>query len=126
MSETVLVYLAAEEVRAALTLIAGNFPGARLAFDTTNRRAVTGGNKDMVRRKMAARFAWACEDPKELESWEIGLRLVESRTMVDVPASLAPRLTWGTRATMWVFRRCLPKVTQFYRLNLFAADAPGC
>ena len=126
VSETVLVYLAEQEVRAALTLIAGNFPGARLAFDTTNRRAVTGGNKDMVRRKMAARFAWACEDPKDLESWGIGLRLVESRTMVDVPAALVPRLSRGTRATMWVFRKFLPKVTKFYRLNLFAADATGC
>jgi len=32
---------------------------------------------------MAASFAWAGEDPREIERWNAGLRLVESRTPMD-------------------------------------------
>jgi len=66
-----------------------------IAFDTTSRRAVNGGNKDHARRNLDARFAWACDDPREIESWNIGLRLVESRTLADVPDVLRSRLPGG-------------------------------
>jgi O-methyltransferase involved in polyketide biosynthesis len=121
VAETVFVYLEEAQVKAALTQIACGLPQATLAFDTTARRAVDGGNRDHVKRKLAARFAWACEDPVAIQGWGIGLRLVESRTVADVPDELWPRLPLPLRASLWVFSRFFPKLMNLYRLNLFVA-----
>jgi len=122
VAEAVFIYLEERQVKAALTQIARDFPGAGIAFDTTSRKAVDRGNQDFVRRKMAARFAWACEDPRQIERWKIGLRLVESRASVDVPAPLKPRLSVPMRTTFGVFRRLFPGVAKAYQLNLFSGQ----
>jgi O-methyltransferase involved in polyketide biosynthesis len=122
VAEAVFVYLEERQVKAALTQIARDFPGAGIAFDTTSRKAIDRGNKDFVRRKMAARFAWACEDPRQIERWKIGLRLVESRTPVDVPAPLKPRLSVPMRTAFGAFRRLFPGVAKAYQLNLFSGQ----
>jgi O-methyltransferase involved in polyketide biosynthesis len=88
VAETVLVYLEEAQVKAALGQIARGLPGATIALDTGARRAVDSANRDHEKRGVAARFAWACEDPRAIEDWGIGLQLVESRTVADVPASL--------------------------------------
>jgi len=119
VAETVFVYLPPTEVKAALAQIARNFPAMRIALDTCGLKAIIGGNKDFVRRKMAARFAWACEDPRELEAWNIGLRLLESRTAIDVSGSLRARFSLPMRTSFWVLRTLFPKLAGVYRLNLF-------
>ena len=91
-----------------------------IAFDTISRRALDGANKDHARRKLDARFAWACEDPTEIEGWNIGLRLVDPRTMVDVLEPLQSRLSLPLRTTIRIFRKLFPKV---YQLNLFAGQS---
>jgi len=125
VAETVFIYLEERQVKAALSQITRNFPDAGIAFDTASRKAVDNGNKDFVRRKMAVRFTWACQDPREIERWSIGLRLVESRTLVDVPEPLQPRLSVALRATFRVFRRLVPKLLKAYQLNLFAGQPEG-
>jgi O-methyltransferase involved in polyketide biosynthesis len=125
VAETVFVYLKEQEVKAALAQIAENFPGMNMALDTASRRAVDGGNQDHAQRKLAARFAWACDDPREMENWDIGLRLVESRTPVDVPEPLKARLSWPLRTTFRVFRKLFPRLMKVYRLNLFAGQSAG-
>ena len=74
-----------------------------------------------VKRKLAARFSWACEDPMAIQGWGIGLQLLESRTVADVPADLWPRLALPLRASLWFFGRFLPKLMNLYRLNLLVA-----
>ncbi len=123
VAETVFVYFQEHEVKAALAGIARNFPCANIAFDTTSRRAVDGGNKDHARRKMAARFAWACADPREIESWNIGLRLVESRNFGHLPEPLNQRLSLPLRTTLRVLRQLFPKLMKVYQLNLFAGQS---
>ena len=119
--ETVFIYLQEPEGRAALAQIARTFPRACVALDTGSARAIVGGNKDFVRRNMAARFAWACDDPRIIESWNIGLRLVESRALTDVTGPLRSRLSLPVRATFRVLNRLFPKATRAYRLNRFEA-----
>ena len=121
VAETVFVYLSEPQVRTALTQIAANFPGALIVFDTANRKAVIHGDKDHARRKLDARFVWACEDPKEIERWNIGWRLVKSRSFFDVPESLKKRLSWRARIALRVFNKMAPRIGVAYRLNLFAA-----
>jgi O-methyltransferase involved in polyketide biosynthesis len=123
VAEAVFVYLTEQEVRAALAQIAGNFPRASIAFDTTTLAAINHENKDHARRKLDARFAWACEDPREIERWKIGLRLVESRTLGNLPDSLGSRLSWPMRAAFRGFAKLFPKLTKAYQLNLFAGQA---
>jgi O-methyltransferase involved in polyketide biosynthesis len=120
VAETVFIYLEEAQVRAALSQIARSFPGAGIAFDSASRRAVDGGNKDQASRKLAARFVWACQDPREIEGWDIGLHLVESRSMVDVPDCLKPRLSWTARIGFGLFRKLFPGIANSFRLSLFA------
>jgi len=122
VAEAVFIYLEESQVRTALSRIARSFPDARIAFDTTSRRAIDGANKDHARRKLAARFVWACADPREIERWNIGLRLVESRTLEDIPDSRMPRLSLPLRITFGVACRLFPGVAKAYRLNLFEAQ----
>ena len=123
VAEAVFIYLTEEQVRGALAQIASNFPGVSIAFDTGIRKAMNHENEDHARRKLGARFAWACEDPEEIEGWKIGLRLVESRTIGDVPDSLRSRLSLPMRAAFYVFAKLFPKLTKAYRLNLFAGQS---
>jgi len=121
MAETVLVYLEEQRVKTALAQIARGIPGAHIALDTCSGRAVAGANKDHARRGVAARFTWACADPKEIERWDIGLRLVESRTMADVPESLKPRFSWLGRAVFGALHRLSPGFLKSYQLSVFEA-----
>jgi len=125
VAEAVFVYLPEADVKAALARIADAFPSASIALDTASRKAIMGGNKDFVRRKMAARFAWSCEDPMEIERWNIGLRLVKSRTLMDVGDPLRSRLSLPMRASFCVFSRFFPKLAKFYQLNLFSGAPPA-
>jgi O-methyltransferase involved in polyketide biosynthesis len=120
VAETVFVYLEEAQVKTALGQIANGFPRVTIALDTLGRRAVDGGNRDFVRRKMSARFAWACEDPIAIQDWNIGLHLVESRTVADVPDCLWPRLSLPVRANLRFFGSVFPKLMKLYRLNVFA------
>jgi len=120
VAETVFVYLQEAEVKAALRQIAAGLPQVTIALDTMGRRAVNTGNKDHARRKLTARFAWACEDPLAIQDWNIGLRRLESRTMADVPDCLWPRLPLLLRATLRFFGRFLPEQMKIYQLSVFA------
>jgi len=119
VAETVFAYLEEAQVKRALSQIAGGFPQVTIALDTLGRRAVNSGNKDFVRRKMAARFVWVCDDPIAIQHWNIGLRLVESRTVADVPDCLWPRLSLPLRANLRLFRSLFPKLMKVYQLNVF-------
>jgi len=119
VAEAVFVYLQEHEVKAALAQIAARFPHVSIAFDTYSRHAVGGANKDHGRRELAARFAWACDDPRDIEGWNIGLRLVD--TPADMLEPLTSRLSWQMRTGFRVVRTLFPKLMRAYRLNLFAA-----
>ena len=80
------------------------------------------GNRDHARLNLAARFAWVCEDPIEIEHWNIGLQLRESRTVADVPDSLRPRLPLSLRASLWFLGRFFPKQMRMYQLCVLAGQ----
>jgi O-methyltransferase involved in polyketide biosynthesis len=122
VAETVFVFLEEPQVKAALGRIASGFPQVTIALDTLARRAVDRGNKGHERKNLAARFAWACEDPMAIQDWNIGLRLVESRTIADVPACLWPRLPMSLRAGLRFFGKAFPRAMKLYQLCLFAGQ----
>lgn len=122
--EAVLMYLPEADVRRALGLITENFPGARIALDTGSRLMVDRQDSHPTMRFMTARMRWACENPKDLESWVPGLRLVTSSTYTDVPRDTVRRLPLVYR-TAFVAMRALPPLSRMYRLNLFESTPPA-
>jgi O-methyltransferase involved in polyketide biosynthesis len=123
VAEAVFIYLTEQEVRAALTQITTNFPGASIAFDTGTREAMDYENKDHAQRNLNAHFAWACEDPEEIERWNIGLHLVESRSLFEIPDSVKSRCSLSLRAAFRILVTLSPKFRKACRLNLFAAQS---
>jgi O-methyltransferase involved in polyketide biosynthesis len=120
VAETVFVYLEEAQVKAALAQIAAGLPQVTIALDTVGRRAVEGANKDHLRRNLAARFAWVCEDPITIQDWNIGLHLLEARTVADIPDCLRYRLSWSLRAGLRLLGRLFPRQMKVYQISVFA------
>jgi len=122
VAETVFVYLPEEQVKSALAQIASGLPRVTIALDTAGHRAVDKANRDHARRNLAARFTWACDDPIAVQDWNIGLHLVESRTVADLPESVWRRLPFTLRCSLRVLRRLCPEQMKMYQLSLFAGQ----
>jgi O-methyltransferase involved in polyketide biosynthesis len=116
VADGVLTYLQPEDVVATLTRIAERFPGSYLAFDTYPRRTFDMQHKQAARKGMAARWAWACDDPKTLERY--GLRLVESATITSPPPALRRQLPARYR---YLLPLAGPVLGKIFALSLFRA-----
>ncbi|MFJ9908193.1 class I SAM-dependent methyltransferase [Streptomyces sp. NPDC101152] len=106
VAEGVLVYLAEEDAAEALTRLVRRFPGALVAVDTYPRRLLEQQHKQAARKGMPARWAWSCEDPRELERF--GLRTVEVAPVTRPPRALRTRLPLS-------YRLLLPPVDRLLR-----------
>jgi O-methyltransferase involved in polyketide biosynthesis len=85
-AEGVLPYLPEADVHRVLSRIAQRFPGALVALDSYPRRTLDQQHKLAARKNIAARWAWSCDDPRELE--QLGLRVRESTRVTRPPAGL--------------------------------------
>jgi len=90
VADGVLAYLPEEEVMAALARIAGQFPGALIALDTYPRQILDRQHRLAARKGIAARWAWACDDPRTLERF--GLEVVESASFTRPPRAMRSEL----------------------------------
>jgi O-methyltransferase involved in polyketide biosynthesis len=90
IADGVLTYLPEDEVTRALSRVATRFPGTMIAFDTYTHAMLERQHKTAARRGMAARWAWACDDPRTLE--RLGLRLTESARITRLPRGLRREL----------------------------------
>jgi O-methyltransferase involved in polyketide biosynthesis len=91
VADGVLTYLA--QAPQVIGRIAGRFPGALIAFDTYTRRMLEQQHRMAARKNMDARWAWACDDPRSLES--LGLEVVEAAAVTRPPQAL--RTQWPLR-----------------------------
>jgi O-methyltransferase involved in polyketide biosynthesis len=90
IADGVLAYLSRDDVTSTLAHVADRFPGATLAFDSYSEAMLRQQHKTAARRGMAARWEWACDDPRSLEPF--GLRLMESATITRLPRGLRAQL----------------------------------
>jgi O-methyltransferase involved in polyketide biosynthesis len=120
VADGVLPYLPEEALKSALAAIAARFPGARIAFDIYGRKTMEQQHKLAQRRGMAARWQWACDDPRTLEP--LGLRLVESAGAARPPAGLRRELPARYR---WQLRAMTPLMGNAFAINLFEAGSPA-
>lgn len=123
VAEAVLIYLDGPDARRAIESIAGGLPGAWIAFDTTSQKLVEKQSKHDAMRHLPPEswFRWVCDDPRVIESWNAGLRLVTSRTFLDADQDLVARFPSSLRLIVryapWIIRR----TAEGYRLNLAVA-----
>ena len=87
-AEGVFVYLA--RAPEAIARLAERFGGALLAIDTYSQRMLERQHQRAAKKNMAARWAWACDDPRSLES--LGLDVVQEAAVTRPPAGLRAQL----------------------------------
>jgi O-methyltransferase involved in polyketide biosynthesis len=117
VAEGVLVYLPEQEVTRALARIAETFPGALFAMDTYSRRTMDQQHRLAARKGMAARWAWACDDPGSLR--RLGLEPVESATLTRPPRALRGQLPARYR---YLLPLADPVIGKTMTLTLFRAS----
>ncbi|MEV6287786.1 class I SAM-dependent methyltransferase [Kribbella sp. NPDC051770] len=116
VAEAVLFYLPRDDAQYAVALVHDHFPGALVAFDTAGRAMVDGQRTHDALRHTKAAFAWACDEPRELEPW--GLRLQDSRSLALPQRAVAARLPVAYRALLRLLA-FHPRAAA-YRMNLFS------
>ncbi|MEM9135800.1 MAG: class I SAM-dependent methyltransferase [Cyanobacteria bacterium P01_F01_bin.42] len=123
ISEAVIIYLDSAQAQQAISQIAGRFPGAWILTDTTATSMVENQSTHDAMKYMSSEswFRWACDDPREIESWA-NLKLEQSRTFLDAPADLNQHLPLQLRLIArwapWIVRKKLDS----YRLNRFVVQ----
>lgn len=125
VAEAVLVYLAESEVKQALRLITERLPGSRVALDTAGAWIVANQHRHDALKKVAAKMTWACDDPRELERWGLGLRLLESRDLAQLPEQLRGSVPVTTRCALSAAHLLARKRFAQYRVNLLQATGKG-
>ncbi|WP_293055143.1 class I SAM-dependent methyltransferase [Mycobacterium sp.] len=124
LSEAVLIYLSAEDVRRALTQLSCGFPGSLIAFDTAGTRMVANQDRNRALAQVNARLHWVCDNPRDIERW--GLHLLDSRTLATPQPEIATTWQRRQRYGMSVLARLAPPIVNTYKFNLFRlASRPG-
>lgn len=105
-AEGVLVYL--PQAPDVLARIAARFPGALIAVDTYSQRMLERQHQRAAKKGMEARWAWACDDPRSLES--LGFDVVQAAAVTRPPAGLRAQLPRQYRYLLPVAGRILGDV----------------
>jgi O-methyltransferase involved in polyketide biosynthesis len=120
VSEAVLVYLTADQVRTVAARLASRFDGSMIAFDTGGAAMMRNQHRNGVMKPISARMQWVCDDPRQLDSW--GLRLLESRTFAQPQPEIGKSWPARYRYGMPLMARLVPPIVNAYRMNLFRLD----
>jgi O-methyltransferase involved in polyketide biosynthesis len=98
-------------------IFATHFPNSALAFETAGSWIVANQDRHDAMKKVHARMKWACDDPRELEQSGLNLRLLETRTLAQLPREL--RAPLRHRLMLPVLGALLRKRFGTYKVNLF-------
>jgi O-methyltransferase involved in polyketide biosynthesis len=117
VAEGLFAYL--EQAPQILTRIAARFGGALMAFDTESHRLMEMQHRLAARKNMAARWAWACDDPRSLQP--LGLEVVATTVVTLPPQAVRARLPR-------LYRYLLPLASRItggpYAVTLFRTRQP--
>jgi O-methyltransferase involved in polyketide biosynthesis len=95
VAEGLLMYLDEADVRRLVLRLHEAFPGCRLIADVFSRLTARSATSHPSLKYTGATIGWGMDDPRELEAWAPGLRLLEEWYFSDDP-DLA-RLSFGYR-----------------------------
>ncbi|GAA3000691.1 class I SAM-dependent methyltransferase [Actinokineospora diospyrosa] len=116
VAEAVLIYLSEPDARTAVGHVRTTFPGSRFAFDTWGQWIIDNRHRHGALKKMSAKLVWACDDPRDIESWHPGIRLLDTSAVGGHP-ELRRHLPLLYRVLMPLVH-ALPQ-SRSYRLNLY-------
>lgn len=118
-AEAVLPFLTEEQVRDVVTRLAARFPGALLVTDTAAASMVENQDQHDALSLVAARMNWSCDDPKTVEDWAPGIRLLESVTLASLPTELVETFSEPRQAMLRQLASASEEAVSAYRINLF-------
>ena len=95
VAEGLLMYLGEEDVRRLVLRLREAFPGCQLIADVFSRLTARSAANHPSLKSTGATLGWGIDDPRELEAWAPGLRLLEEWYFSDDP-DLA-KLSFGYR-----------------------------
>jgi len=96
VAEGLLMYLDEDAVRQLVLRLRAAFPACRLIADVFSRMTARSAAGHPSLKQLGATVGWGVDDPRELEGWAPGIRLLEEWFFTDDP-DLA-RLPFGYRA----------------------------
>ena len=85
VAEGLLMYLDEADVRRLVLRLHETFPGCRLIADVFSRRTARSAANHPSLRRTGATLGWGADDPRELEAWAPGIRLLEEWYFTDDP-----------------------------------------
>lgn len=120
VSEAVLVYLTPSQVRDAILQLVNNFTHAYFAFDTTSLKMVQSqiGEDAFQNVSQDSWHCWPCDDPREIQSWHPKLKVIDSKTLIDVSTQLRARLPFPLKLLYRLFPQLMRYLLKDYRLSL--------
>lgn len=118
VAEAVLPYFDQEQAKALVVTLRRRFPGSELVTDTFTPLAVRLDNLHLMFTGAKARLRWAVRDPRDLEAWSPGIRLLESFCYFDDPEPRMGLPSWFGRIPL------LSQSTGIHRYQLGAPVPP--
>ncbi|MBM3135363.1 MAG: class I SAM-dependent methyltransferase [Chloroflexi bacterium] len=95
VAEGLLMYLSETDVKRLVLWLREAFPGCRLIADVFSRMTARSATKHPSLKQTGASIGWGMDDPREVESWAQGIRLLEEWYFSQDPD--LERLTLGYR-----------------------------
>ena len=124
VSEGMLMYLQASEVRALLVCLADSFGPCEIALDSIASIVVRNQNlHDTMKHMMDAPFRWGIDDVREIERWDPRLRVSEVATLPQIAARFPERVPLGHRLAGALVQWTLPWFARSYRLSRVAVGS---
>ena len=107
LAETVFVYFTEAQVRALMLRLCQHFPGAELVFDGWKPFEIRLGNRYLSNSPFAGLMRWGLWRGKELESWGLGLRMLDEWGFFDRPEPRLARFGWMAPLFRWLKPICI-------------------
>jgi O-methyltransferase involved in polyketide biosynthesis len=85
VAEGLLMYLGEADVRRLVLRLHEAFPGCRLIADVFSRLMARSATQHPSIRQTGATIGWGIDDPRDVEAWAPGLRLLEEWYFTDDP-----------------------------------------
>ncbi len=124
VAEGLLMYLSESDVKRLVLRLREVFPGCRLIADVFSRMTARSATQHPSLKRTGASIGWGIDDPRELESWGQGIRLLEEWYFTQDPdlnrLNLGYRLAYKLAGALGMVRRAHRIV--YYQLGNF--DAP--
>ncbi len=95
VAEGLLMYLSEGDVRRLFLRLREAFPGCRLIADVFSRMTARSATRHPSLKQTGASIGWGIDDPREVEGWAQGIRLLEEWYFTQDPD--LDRLSWGYR-----------------------------